>query len=219
MHVLNSQLKWLTMFRRNRFHWFVVAFAVMLGFSCEQYEYASPTPGILEVRFAVRNEVNAGYIPFGDLDSTTGAQNLFAMVLNRLEVKQSGDVKQEIFSSLSAIRRNPDGDIFNCLHVSARDSMPLLGIAYVPPGHYTELVLSASLNGPIIVSNPPVFNEFPISALPPFVGSFTLPINVDVQESRTTKVVVTLDLDLSLIRRAEDYVYREVYYVSSVQQF
>ncbi len=205
------------MSKLNRYHWLVIL-ASVIGLSCEQYEYASPTPGILEVRFAVKNGVNANYIPFSAFDTSTGTQNRLAMIMNRLDVRQSGNVKQEIYASLSAIRRNPDGDFFNCLDVAARDSNLFLGIAYVPPGTYSELVVSASLIGPIVIFNPWAVNEIPINPLPPYVGSFTIPINATVQESRTTVVVVTLDLDQSLIQRAEDYDYRIVYYASSVQQ-
>lgn len=193
--------------------------AALTGLSCDQYEYASPTPGILEVRLAVKNIVNTNYIPFGALDSSTGRQNQFALILNEIEVKQPGDIRQEILASLSAIRRNPDGDIYNCLDFGARDSVLLLGIAYVPPGEYEEFTMSHSISPNIFVDQGDAQSLFPVVLVPPFENRGDLHFRATVREARTTRVTITFDLDRSLIRRTEDYSYSPYFYVSSVQEF
>lgn len=191
----------------------------LTGLSCDQYEYASPTPGILEVRLAVRNNVNTNYIPFGTLDSSTGRQNQFALVLNDIEVKQPGDIRQEILASLSAIRRNPDGDVYNCLDFAARDSVLLLGIAYVPPGEYDEFTMSSTIFPNIFIDQGDAQANFDVILVPPYENRGDLHFRATVREARTTRVTITFDLDRSLTRRTEDFAYAPYFYVSSVQEF
>lgn len=203
----------------SRFFGLFLLLAALTGLSCDQYEYASPTPGVLEVRLAVKNTINTNYIPFGTLDSSTGRQNQLAMILNELVVKQPGDIRQEIFASLSAIRRNPDGDIYNCLDFGARDSVLLLGMAYVPPGDYEEFTMSSSIGQGIFVDQGDATAFFDVVLVPPYENRGDLHFQASVREGKTTRVTITFDLDRALIRRAEDFSYSPYFYVSSVQEF
>ncbi|MBI4534990.1 MAG: hypothetical protein HY708_01840, partial [Ignavibacteriae bacterium] len=99
--------------------------------SCQQYDYGSPLPGVLEVRLAVKNN-RTDLIPFGQL-------NIFLLKLTSLEVREPEGTRLAILSDLQAIRRNPDGHFFNCLDTLARDSAFVLGMTYAPPKTFTKL--------------------------------------------------------------------------------
>lgn len=214
----------------------LIPFLLLLaGLSCTEYEYASPTPGILEVRLAVKNS-RQDLIPFGGLDSVTGNRSLFLLNLTDLEVSEAVGARLRIFASLNAIRRNPNGDIYNGISYEARDSSIVMGLTYAPPGIFTGLALNLSLV--------PLPRQFSPSGLPgiyiaqgsygsaidifeflstsdaqqlPAVGQ--APFAIEVIEGRTTRVTVTFDLDQSLIRQTESFTYDPVFYVSSVQTF
>lgn len=199
---------------------------MLVGISCEQYEYSSPLPGILDVRLRVKNN-RQGLLPFG-------GQNEFRLNLRNLEARREGDIILPIYANVNAIRRNPDGDIFNCLDTLARDSAYILGQAYAPPGNFSILDLTVDprvncvdmfpvpcvvyYNGfftqPITVEISPLatpFQRLPAAGQPP--------LNIVVEEGRLTRVTVTLDLDTSLVRLADTYLYLPKFYVSSIQVF
>lgn len=185
--------------------------------SCSQYEYASPTPGILEIRLRVKN-TRTDLIPFS-------VANYFALTLTELEATKPDGSFLRILTDLNAIRRKSDGDTLNCLSFSARDSVILMGRVYAPPTTFTGLEIEIKPDPFLIVSTGivPSFIEVrqPAPAPPtlrtlPTTGSV---LNVEVKEGKTTLVVVTLDLDLTLIRRSEWFEYNPTFYVSSIQTF
>lgn len=182
--------------------------------SCGQYDYSTPLPGVLEVRLGVVNN-RQSLIPFGSL-------NQFGLILRSLEARQPGEIKLPIFADLHAIRRNPDGDYFNCLDTLGRDSGLVLGQAYAPPSTYFALEFTISPDpilfayygfyGSVIEVVTPIGQQA-LQRLPRTGGQLSIP----VQEGRFTRVTVTLDLDSSLVRRTETFEFRPYFYVSSVQ--
>lgn len=213
------------MFSVMRAPLFLAIVITLAGLACKQYEYASPTPGILEVRLAVKNTLHVEFIPFGVLDSTNGNQNRFFTILHALTVLQPGGLRLPIYATANAIRRNPDGDFFNSLDVGSRDSIPVLGVVYAPPGTYTGFEINISVIAPIFIYNPPVQSAIDVVRLPPFIDQLRLPVegqppvSIPIHEGRNTRVTITFDLDQALIQRAEWYDYRPAFYVSSVQEF
>jgi len=193
---------------------------MLVSISCEQYEYASPGPGIIEVRLAVKNS-RQDLIPFTAYDSTTGLQNIFNLRLKEVYITQPGDIRLELYSSLSARRRNPDGDAFNVLSTEARDSILLLGTAYCPPGTFTGLRFVMELLPPPRVVRTFGFysSTIPVEELLPRVSLFTKNLSCEVREGRITRVTVQFDMDASLIQRAEHFDYRGNFSVSSVSSF
>lgn len=199
---------------------------MLASISCEQYEYASPTPGIVEIRLAVKNS-RLDLLPFTAYDSTTNLQNEFLLRLRTIELVQPGDVRLEIFSSLSARQRNNNGDAFNTLSLEARDSLLLLGIGYVPPGTFAGLQFTMELLEGSLLPPPRVIRTFgaysssiPVIELTPRKSFFPFPdVGIPVNEARITRITVTFDMDSSLIQRAEYFNYRGNFHISSITTF
>ncbi len=188
--------------------------------SCEQYEYSSPHPGIIEVRLAVANNRQT-LLPFASSDSLGFASNFLFMNLRDLTVTQAGDIDLPIFADLSAIRRNSDGDPFNCLDVKARDSLLILGRAYAPPETFTGLKLIIEPPPNLFISQGFYGSEIPIVQVPPIQALQKFPragsnLNITVQQGRVTQVTVTFDMDTSLAQRSETFDYIPNFYISSV---
>jgi hypothetical protein len=201
---------------KTRYNALVLAFVggvMIAGIACNQYEYASPSPGILDVRLRVIN-TRTDIVPF---DSTSS----FLLIMRTLVATQPGDIEMEIFGELNAIRRPSNGELYNCLLREARDSVLILGRSYAPPGSFTGLEMTVTPFQSLTVfrNNIPVFIEvrMPLPA-PPALQRLE-PLNIEIQEGRTTRVTVTFDLDQSLVRRTEWFEYHPVFYVSSIQVF
>lgn len=208
------------MIRRISIHgilFFIVALLVVTTISCEQYEYASPLPGIFEVRMKVKNS-RSELVPFSDL-------NLFLVRMRSLQAKRDDNVILDIFADLSAIRRNPDGDFFNCLSTLARDSGIVLGRTYAPPQEFTKMELRINPESDVLVTTNLFTNAIPVEEPLPREDLRRLPqvghpgFSVKIEENRHTIVTVTFDLDSALVRRTESFLYRPYFYVSSVHTF
>lgn len=197
-----------------------VAAISLFAFSCKQYEYVSPLPGVLEVRLKVLN-TRTQLMPFGPTSS-------YQLLLKDLVVAK-GNITQPIYADLYAFRRNPDGDAFNALDVRARDSSLILGQAYVPPTTFLGLELTV-VCGPAVtifrnqipIPNTIYVNSPPLPA-PPTPTFFRLPESpasreIPIRESGRTVVTVTFDMDSSLVRRSEDFEIHPYFFISSVVQ-
>lgn len=189
---------------------------LFLVVSCEQFEYSSPLPGVLEIRLGVANNRQT-LIPFGP-------QSRFGLTLRSLEAKRPGGTRLPIFSDLHAIRRNPDGDYFNCLDTLARDSASVLGQVYAPPGTFTALEFTVSPDPIVFILYGFYSNIIGVVVRPQFQDLQRLPapgdqLNIRIEESRLTRVTVTLDLDSSLVQRTETFEYVPRFHVSSVEIF
>jgi len=191
------------------------------GLSCDQYEYRSPLPGILDVRLAVKNN-RTGILNFTSPDTTGGAAgSYFALNVKTLEVYEQAGARVPIFANLYAIRRNPNGDFFNALDIAARDSLVVLGTGYAAPGTYNRLELTVAPASFLVRSFGLYTTQIDVVDLPPYQQLQRMPregesLSFRVEEGRTTRVVVTFDMDSSLIRRIETFNHQPHYYVSSV---
>lgn len=192
----------------------------VLALSCKQYEYASPLPGMLEVRLKVVNN-RQDLVPFGP-------QNSYNILLRELNAIEPGNIRQPIYADLYAIRRSPDGDPINALDTLARDSSIILGEAYAPPTSFTGLNLTMNFrNSFLFFYRPP--NPFPIvipvnpppppAPAPPTFFDIPSPTPITVNESRLTVVTVTFNLDSVLLRRSEYFEFYPSFYISSVQNY
>lgn len=196
-----------------------IALALAATFlTCADYEYSSPLPGILEVRLRVKNE-RPSIIPFSDF-------NVFNIIVKDFVAQRDDGAFLVILPDLHAIRRKKDGDTLNCLSLAARDSQLVLGQTYAPPGVYPVLVserTTAVTHDPILARFDGISYQYiPVRDYTP-PSPFTMMQNhppIEVKEGKTTVVVLTLDLDASMIRRSEwfDWVAPMVF-VSSIQQF
>jgi hypothetical protein len=192
----------------------------LLSFSCSQYEYSSPEPGILDIRLKTKNSRTA-FMPFGQGSS-------FFFNVKSLEVFDKAGNRLPVLPDLNAIRRSVDGDFFNSLDTLARDSALVLGKSYAPPTGYNRIEIVAQINigGGNEVVVPNVGNLVRriqvIEPLPPPPALNTLPregerLSFQVDEGRVTVVNVMLDLDSTLIRQTETFLGDLQFYISSIQ--
>ena len=199
-------------FRKSAFRILAVILSLS-AFSCSQYEYSSPDPGVIDVRLTVKHS-RTSLMPYPDSLGLTGSGMVFLM--KSLDGVASGDVSLPIFSDLFAIRRNPDGDEFNALSLATRDSMTVLGKAYAPPQMYEGLELVISSPQGVFISYGFYGSFIPVSPVLPFRGLQQLEADIPVQSGRTTVVTVTFDLDRSLLQQTESFLFVPVFYISSV---
>ncbi len=198
----------------------VLLFACTLFFllpSCKQYDYTSPLPGILEIRLGAEN-TRTDLLPFS-------VQNNFTLIVRRVVVRQTGNIKLELFSDLTAIRRSRDGDFYNCLDTLARDSSVVLARAYVPPGTYEGLDIEVTPNQFLLIGSTffpsliEVREAFPpppaLQQLPAIGETFSIPVS----EERLTRVTVKINLDSTLVRRMESFEYHPHFFVSSIRTY
>jgi hypothetical protein len=196
----------------------ILVVLLVSGIACQQYEYASPTPGVLELRLGVKN-LRTQIIPFG-------AFNQLNITIKDLAVARDDGAFLVVLADLNAIRRKANGDTLNLLGFAARDSQLVMGQVFAPPGTYVDLAEARSS---------PVTHD---TLLHRFDGAFTTRIPVrdvgpasrftwllpppsfEVREGRKTVVTLTLDLDASMLRRSEWFEWvAPLLYISSIQYF
>jgi hypothetical protein len=153
------------------------------------------------------------------------------MKLTSLQARQPGGITLPVFVDLTAVQRNKSGDFYNSMSVEARDSSIVLGRVYAPPGSYNGVDFAISPSGDLfggigvtVVRNG--FQGFIPVFIPPQTEASQLlpktgqpPFSIVVETDRKTVVTVTMNLDSSLVRRTEDFVYRPYFYVSSSRTF
>jgi hypothetical protein len=186
-----------------------------VALSCEEYEYTSPLPGLLDVRLlALNSGPDSLYHPFG-------RSNSFVLTLKNLEVIRSDGARLPVYANEYAIGRSTNGDPFNCLDTLARDSAMILGRAFAPPGVFTHVEMTIELFIPVVSignqsSTPTIIPVITLQSMTQF--RLQIPV-AEVEENRLTRVTVTIDLDRTLVRRLNDFEYRPYFYVSSVGVF
>jgi len=194
--------------------WIVVVGLVLSALSCEQYEYLSPDPGVIEVRLKVLNS-RQDLLPFSPSDSID--QNILFITLNMLEAVQPEDVRLPIYSDLIAVRRDPEGDLFNCLDTRGRDSLFILGMAYTPPQTFTGLELTIDSPDFVFIDYGFYGSFIPVTLVQPYYATQELSRNIPVESGHTTRVIVVFDLDQSLIQLTETFLFTPIFYISSVE--
>ena len=211
---------WNTSLSNCLWHGALIVVLIASGISCSQYEYDSPTPGVLEIRLRTKNN-RADFLRFG-------GGNSFYINLKSLEGLR-GQQRLTILPDLNSIQRSVDGDIFNTLDTLARDSAYVLGQAYAPPATYTSLDITAEvLQGAEFIQLissygfPTAVQVVAPTPTPPALNSLPRPgesLGITVNEGRRTVVNVMLDLDSTLVRRTEFFECDLQFYVSSIQNY
>ena len=192
-----------------------------LALSCKQYEYASPLPGIVEVRLKVVNS-RTDFMPFGPF-------NRFGLSLKELNAVEPNGFKQPIYADLHALGRNPDGDLINMLDTIAGGGNLVLGQAYAPPGAFTGVEIRIGGFDPAVLIINAQFgfiNQIlvnpPLPPAPPTPTFYQMPeppatTNITVSEGRLTVVTLGINLDSVLVRRSEYFEIHPSFSVLSVQ--
>ncbi len=198
----------------------LLAATALSAISCSQYDYVSPTPGILEIRLRTKNS-RQDFIPFGT--------STFIFNLKSLDAIRDNGARLDVLPDLNTIRRSNDGDNFNTLDTLARDSVLVLGKVYAPPGKYVGIdIVAELLHGFSVVQIAGVAGRFipipVIEPVPPPPALNQLPrsgqtLSFTVNEGKVTRVNVMIDLDQTLLRRTEYFEGDLQFYVSSIQNF
>ena len=173
---------------------------VLINVNC-QYDYHSPNPGIIQIKLKTISK-NIEFTPL----------NNFVIKITGIEAVINKDKSVAIYNDLKAIESKTL--LVNTLDFRARDSSLIIGETYVPPGDYigVNMLIEPSreviLDGyrVILVNKPENFNPL-----------LKFEKNYHVDESRTTYITLTIDLDKTLIKGAFEYTFDPVYYISSIK--
>ncbi len=188
----------------------LIILAMLLNFGCEQYDYVSPSPGILEIRFKT---VSTG----ASTGITFNALNNFSLTIpegsNTLVAIRNDDNYLPVYGDIKSIRRSESS--FNVLQPAAEESTLVIGVAYAPPGNYKGVYLQATPGAIVTLDG---YRTISVDDISSGSGDIYLYKDFSVVESKKTIVTVTLDLDKSMIKGAENYYYVPIYYISVTAQ-
>lgn len=183
---------------------------VFLSMSCTQYDYSSPLPGIVEVR--LHSIVDTTKMSFSPL-------NNFTLYVSQMWAYRDDGGRAEIVADLKALTQSQNSGQsptrpFNTLDYRAQDSTLIMGETYLPPGDYNAILIQKAKPGHYIVldgyRNIPIKNDSVQQDLF-FHKAFS------IHEGRHTKIVLTINLDSSLVRLADSFVFNPTYYISSIK--
>lgn len=174
----------------------------VLNLGC-QTEFSSPLPGIIEVRLkTVSNDIK-----FDPL-------NNFILTVSSVEAVRSDDARVVIYGDLEAITRKPTK--LNTLDVRARDSLLIIGQTYAPPGEYKGVDLLLEPARQVILDG---YRIITVNRSPDFDPRLRFRSPFSVQELKTTRIVLEVNLDSTLLERANTYQFRPFYSISSIGQY
>ena len=179
-----------------------IAFILSIN-SCSQYEYSSPLPGIIDVR--LRTISDTSRISFSPL-------NNFVLKVTSLEGVRDDYARSPIYEDTKAIGRT--ANVYNTLDVRARDSSLIMGEGYLPPGNYVGVNLLIQPGGKVVLDG---YRDIDIKLPDRFNALLTFRKPFQIRELETTSIVVTIDLDSSLVQGANVYYFKPYYYISSIQ--
>lgn len=172
---------------------------MILNLGCEE-EYSSPLPGVVEVRLkTISNNIN-----FDPL-------NNFILTVSSVEAVRDDDVKVVIYGDLEAIERQPTK--LNTLDVRARDSLLIVGQTYAPPGEYKGINLLLEPAREVILDG---YRVIRVDRLPDFDPLLRFRSPFTVEEYSTTRIILEVNLDSTLLKRANTYQFRPFYSISSI---
>ena len=168
-----------------------------------QTEFSSPLPGVIEVRL----KTVSGNIDFDPL-------NNFLLTVSSVEAVRSDDAKVVIYGDLGAISRKSTK--LNTLDLRARDSLLIIGQTYVPPGTYQGIDILLEPAHQVILDG---YRIITVTRDQDFDPRLRFRSTFSVQELTTTRITLEVNLDSTLLRRANTYEFRPFYSISSIGQY
>ena len=181
----------------------VVAGVAVLNLSCSQYDYSSPLPGLIDIR--LRTISDTSKIAFSPL-------NNFVLKVVEVQTQRSDFAYARIFADLKALDRTTG--IYNTLDVRARDSSLVIGQAYLPPGDYISVLLLIEPGAFVVLDG---YRNIRVNTLRNFSSVLNFRQSFHINEGRTTRIVLTIDLSKSLVPQTDSYLFKPLYYISSIQ--
>ncbi|HLF13369.1 MAG TPA: hypothetical protein VI932_00585 [Bacteroidota bacterium] len=167
-----------------------------------QTEYASPLPGIVEVRL----KTISSNIDFNPL-------NNFILTVSAVEAVRDDDARAVVYGDLTAIDR--EDTKLNTLDVRARDSAVIIGQTYVPPGSYKGIDLLLEPARQAILDG---YRIIRVDRQGNFDPRLRFRSQFPIKELATTQIVLEVNLDSTLLRRANTYEFRPFYRISSINE-
>ncbi len=174
--------------------------SAILNFGC-QTEYASPLPGIVEVRLKTISH-NIDFDPL----------NNFILTIPLVVAYRDDLAQAQIYPDLEAIDR--EDTKVNTLDLRAQDSTLIIGQTYVPPGSYVAIGMLIDPAHQAILDG---YRVITVERQPDFDTRLFFESPFTVDEYRTTQIVLELNLDSTLLKRANTYMFRPYYRISSIQ--
>ncbi len=182
---------------------FLVAGVAILNLSCSQYDYSSPLPGLVDIR--LRTISDTSKIAFSPL-------NNFVLKVVEVQTQRSDYAFARIFADLKALDRTTG--IYNTLDVRARDSSLVIGQAYLPPGNYISVLLLIEPGAFVVLDG---YRNIRVTTPENFSSVLNFRQSFHIDEGRTTRIVLTIDLSKSLVQQTDSYLFKPLYYISSIQ--
>ncbi|MBI4546581.1 MAG: hypothetical protein HY707_01270 [Ignavibacteriae bacterium] len=174
-----------------------------------QYDYDSPLPGTLDVRLKSQVTDTSLFNPQN--------QNNFVLKVNTVEAIRSDFVRATVYEDPSSIKRSPR--TYNVYDVRARDSSLVIGESPLPPGEYISVNLEIVPGPSVVRDGYRIINVKRVAGFSPILR-FQKPFSVE--EQGTTTIVVTVDLDSTLVpgvdfaSKEDIYYFKPYYYISSI---
>ena len=179
----------------------LIILGILLVGGCE-YEYSSPLPGTIDVKLRVIS-TNIAFDPL----------NNFVLKVTSVEAVRSEDkARPPIYEDTKAIGRTTN--VYNTLDVRARDSSLVMGEGYLPPATYDGVNLLIEPGTQVILDG---YRTIPVVKPEDFNPLLSFRSAFGISELTTTSIVVTIDLDQSLIKLSNSYLFQPVYYISSIK--
>ena len=180
-----------------------VALFALLQMSCSQYNYSSPLPGIIDLRLHTVSDTT---------DVAFGPLNNFVLKVSQIQTTRSDGAYAVIYADLKATGRTTG--IYNTLDYTARDSSMVLGEAYLPPGDYVGILMIIDPGSFMVLDG---YRTIPVIRAPSLSSGLFFRKAFKIAEGRRTNIILTIDLQRSLTKLADQYLFDPLYYISSIQ--
>ncbi len=175
--------------------------AVLVLTSGCQYDYQTPLPGIIEVRLKTVSK----NIPFAP-------NNNFVLKVSRIVAVREDQSQLLVYEDLKSIQRTTS--VYNTLDDRARDSALVIGMSYAPPGRYVGIIMSVVPADAVIRDG---YRIITVEKLPDFDSELKFHQPFEVFESRSTAIKLAINLDSTLVQRANSYLFVPYYYISAIE--
>lgn len=186
---------------------FFIPLMFFISISCDQYEYANPTPGIVQIN------LRSFYNQF----DTSFVLNNFTIEVTRVAVFRTDGATAEVYLEPKIIGDRDAAkyrNVYNVLGRKSYDSTEVMGQYPLPPGEYSKVRLTVQPGQTVILDG---YRRIRVDRPLNYSSTIDLDGTFVIEESHTTKLVVTLDLDSTLRRLAYTYEYNPKFYLSSVE--
>ncbi len=181
---------------------FLLLLLALLSVSC-QYDYSSPLPGLIDIRLHSISDTNR--ISFSHL-------NNFVLKITQVNALRTDRALAPVYGDVQALKRTTG--VYNTLDEHAEDSSLVIGQADLPPGDYLGVLMLVQPGGSVILDG---YRNIHVNTLPDFDATLSFLKPFKIVEQHTTRIVLTINIDSSLVKQADTFLFTPYYYISSIQ--